>query len=328
MKLQKLYIIDMLILFILLAGCSDHYSYDLQTVADEIVSSESSIDETKIKKNIIMNTHGLTEPTKQDLLQLSTLWYEFRLQMSPDTDPTADFKSSKFMTGLKSFLSKRESLTLSPQELGNLLCQNDICSVEKPYFIGEKQYTIRVIGYNADLYVQLMTDKPLQSKWTFVQCWNEDEFYFTTLIDGNYCYFRDFIPLMLEDKLNILITGQNMYSGSYPIFLKTFELGKDGFYPSKLFPTQITQSSDIVLYNTIGLNDFPKEDKWLLNTDGSCLYVVRGWKDNEDRVRFWNTNCLLDEENNTIEIMASELDEQRKLSIIFNGNKFVINANK
>jgi hypothetical protein len=324
MKLHKLFIINLLLLLTVLTGCSNHYSYDHETLTNEIESSQSKKNENKIKNTLYMDTLGLTEPMKQDLLQLSTLWSEFRQQISADADPTEDFKKSQFLIGLKDFLSKRESLALSPKELGQLLCQNDIYSQEKTYFIAEKQYNIRVIGYNADLYVQLMTDKPIQSKWTFVQCWNEDEFYFTTLSDGDYCYFRDFIPLIIADKLNILITGQNMYSGPYPIFLKTFELGKDGFSPSKLFPTQITEDADCVMYNTIDLNNFHRENKWMLYTDGYCLYVERGWKNNEEPVQFLSTNYILDEENNKIEIMAAELENQKKLNIIFDATKFVL----
>jgi hypothetical protein len=245
------------------------------------------------------------------------LWKVFDQARRGDRDPTNEFKNSQYLLKLKTFLSKRESLALSARQLGVLLDQEDYYSVDKMMTVGDKTLHMRVIGYNLNFYEQVMTDIPgIKNKWIFIQCWDEEAFYFTTLSDGDIHYFVDFMPLEINHKLHILITGEASLYYPYPSFVWAFHLEEDGFYPSEIFDSHAYENKTYRVYSHTKFDNSLYEAKWMFHTNGSYLFAEKGQMDADNRIGLIKITCEVDEEQKIITFISNDM-EGGKTSIRF-----------
>lgn len=298
----QLTIVTILFSIISLCGCNSAPKREVVTVEVNTLESEA-ID------SLYINYPNLSNNVKEEIINLNSLWNDFKFQMSPDKYPIEDFKNSEFLLKLKEFLAKRESLDISATELGRLISQNDISSLDKTYRVDGKEYHFNVIGYNADLYVPIMTDIPMDSKWIFIRCWNEDEFYFTTLSEENYYYFEDFMIVESEGNINVVVSAQDVSKCPYAERVMSFRLDDKGFTQSELFPKE--NKSD---------------GKWFIDSSGDYLTV--GNENNESSNVHSAVNCEFNQEKSCIIFSKENVEEEKTvLSLWFNGEKFQFENN-
>ena len=249
---------------------------------------------------------------RNEVINLRSLWKAFDEARQGHIDPTNNLKNSKYLLELKSFLSKRESLALSDGKLGDLLAQSDYTAVDKTMVAGGEEFHIRVIGYNVNFYEQVMTDIPsVKNKLIFMQCWNEDSFYFQTLSDGDIQYFVDFTPLEINNRLCILITGNACPYGPYPAFVWSWRLEEEGFYPNNVFDSHPYENEEYRLYGDAVFNTSSYQDKWMLHTNGSYLFAEKGKKDDDNRINLMNIECEIDDENKRISFISTDLQGEK-----------------
>ena len=254
----------------------------------------------------------LEENLRNEVISLRSLWKAFDEARDIGVDPTNHLKNSKYLLELKRFLSQRESLDLSAGKLGYLLDQSDYSAVDKTMTVGGKEFHIRVIGYNVNFYEQVLTDIPsVKNKWIFVQCWNEDEFYFKTLSDGDIMYFTDFMPLQINNKLYIIVAGNACAYGPYPSFIWAWGLEKGSFYPSDVFDSNPYEDKEYVLYNNAAFNTGAYETKWMLHTNGSYLFAEKGKKGADGCINHINTDCEIDDKNKTISFISTDVQGEK-----------------
>jgi hypothetical protein len=254
----------------------------------------------------------LEDSLKNEVLNLRALWKIFDQVRRGDRDPTNDFKNSQYLLELKTFLSKRESLALSARQLGVLLDQEDYYSVDKMMTVGDRTVHMRVIGYNLNFYEQVMTDIPgIKNKWIFIQCWDEEAFYFSTLSDGDIHYFMDFMPLEINHKLHILITGEVSLYYPYPSFVWAFSLEEKGFYPSEIFDSYPYESKTYSVYSHARFDNSLYETKWMLHTNGSYLFAEKGKMDANNRINLIKITCEVDEAQKIITFISHDLEGEK-----------------
>ncbi len=272
----------------------------------------------------------LEDSLRSEVLNLRSLWKVFDQTRQTDRDPTHDFKNSKYLLALKNFLSKRESVALSANELGYLLTQADYSGIDKTIRIDGRELHVRVISYNVDFYEQVMTDIPdIQNKWIFVQCWNEEEFYFKTLSDGDIQYFHDFIPMEINNMLYILMSGYALPYYPHPPFIWAWRLEDENFNPAPIFDNTPYENEDYILYNHAVFDTFSYHTKWMLYTDGSYLFAEKGKKDTEGQIRLMHIQCTVDEENKDILFISTDLQgKETVIRLVLVNDQFKIAYDK
>lgn len=144
-----------------------------------------------------------------------------------------------------------------------------------------------------------------------MQCWNEDEFYFKTLSDGDIQYFTDFMPLEINNRLYVLIAGNACPYGPYPAFVWAWRLEKEGFYPSDVFDSSPYENEEYILYNNAAFDPSSCETKWMIHTNGSYLFAEKGKKNAENRINLMNIECEIDQENKVISFISTDLQGEK-----------------
>lgn len=198
--MKKIYIITAVFVFIFSAV----YGY-ISTCEFEDVKENVQIEELKTydTENVLETSYNINKKTKDYILNLYNTWIDFKENINQNKNPENDFKNSEFIKTLKEYFSSRESLEVSIEELCFLINQRGFDYIEKNCTVNNKNYTVRVICYSANLDVQAVTDLPVKNKWVFVQIWNDEYFKGYTVLEGGYKFLNDFQINVLEDKINL-----------------------------------------------------------------------------------------------------------------------------
>ena len=273
----------------LLSGCRDgtggnDLSQDQETEnVTEALASENpygkqeadfSIAEQKIKE-LRQGYPNMGAGLIEQMGTLYELWVRFDSAKRNDIDPSGDFLRSDYLAGLKSFLASRDGLTVSINDLAHMLGQSSMKAMEKTIMYEGRDYHIRVIAYHPNYYVQAITDiADTSDKWAFVQLWNEDAFYFTTLSDGDIHAVSDFAPMITEHKLGIVLMGKSWTSWPQPSFLWAWRFREETFEADSLFAYITGETDEYEAFETLRFDEAVPR-KWTFHTDGSLLLVER-----------------------------------------------------
>ena len=279
---------------IFLFGCS----------ADEAenVETHENMEYNGIEEKL-QNYPKLDSSIKEDVRQMYYLWCDFNENISQNKDPSEDFINSGFINKLKEFFSLKESLSIEPDDLGRILSQNDLFHIDRETYINGKKINVRAICYTADIFVQAVTDKPIKSKWIFIQYWTDKDFNCYVLSDGDYYYLDDIKLYEHNGKLNALVCTET--TGEIPrsknIWSLKFEDGKiqkgDAF----------AQRDESLQPETFGIWDI----KWRGDLLSVCV-------DMED-VEFSFNSPVCRFEGNNIKFSYTEIDGSiYELDIIYN----------
>jgi len=249
----------------------------------------------------------LDEKLKEKIAELQNLWKKFESSKRDDMNPTNDFHNSEYLSKLKELLSERDSINISISDLSYILWQNALVSFSETVSLDNNEYNIRVIAYTADFYTKVLTDIcDVKNKWIFIQCWNDNEFYFSTLSDGNIHTAKGFIPIIDKGKLNIILSGYSCPGYPMPPFIWSWRLEDDGFQPCKLFEQD---KNDMKKYEIVRTIDYynSKQKKWTLHTDGSYTFVEK--RSSAPESELWTTDY---------EALSVEADNEKE-AFIFTG---------
>ncbi len=176
-----------------------------------------------------------TQSDSEKLSKLKDLWLKFKENVNPNEDSSEAFANSEFINELKKYFSSRESLKISPSEFGRKILQNDLTYIEKSIEIEGKKHSVRAICYNADIYVQAMTDAPINSKWIFVQYWTEEDFYFYIISEGGLLFLDDMVLTEVDGKLFSIILTSATEGIPNPNYVWSFSLDKNGINETSVF---------------------------------------------------------------------------------------------
>lgn len=198
--MKKIYIITAVFVFIFSAV----YGY-ISTCEFEDVKEDVQIEELKTydTENVLETSYNINKKTKDYILNLYNTWIDFKENINQNKNPENDFKNSEFIKTLKEYFSSRESLEVSIEELCFLINQRGFDYIEKNCTVNNKNYTVRVICYSANLDVQAVTDLPVKNKWVFVQIWNDEYFKGYTVSESGYNILNDFNINVVGDKINL-----------------------------------------------------------------------------------------------------------------------------
>lgn len=198
--MKKIYIITAVFVFIFSAV----YGY-ISTCEFEDVKEDVKIKELKTydTENVLETSYNINKKTKDYILNLYNTWIDFKENINQNKNPENDFKNSEFIKTLKEYFSSRESLEVSIEELCFLINQRGFDYIEKNCTVNNKNYTVRVICYSANLDVQAVTDLPVKNKWVFVQIWNDEYFKGYIVSESGYKFLNDFQINVLENKINL-----------------------------------------------------------------------------------------------------------------------------
>lgn len=303
------------------AGCSyiKPSSMQIEIVEDVYYREEASDSRIKDIK--------LSEEVKREVLRLKELWNQFQKEPELMIDPIETFKQSEYLEELSDFFEKRESLEITIADLGWILEQYGLEAFEKTIDIDEKQFNLRVINYAVDLPVTVKTGGvDLHNKWIFVQCWNEEEFYFSTISQGDIHVVYDFIPIVREDKLHIILIGQS--SPSYPRipFLWAWSLEKDGFRPSHLFDLEVIEEEAYRITHDIDMYNRESSEKWEIHTNGAFLYIEKESSPYKNEFLPWDYLNIIYEAYEKDRMGAFIISDQEgeELSIILQENQVIL----
>ncbi len=202
--MKKIYIITAVFVFIFSVVYGYISMYEFEDVKEE-VKEDVKIEELKTydTENVLENSYNINEKTKDYILNLYNTWIDFKENINQNKNPENDFKNSEFIKTLKEYFSSRESLEVSIEELCFLINQRGFDYIEKNCTVNNKNYTVRVICYSANLDVKAVTDLPVKNKWVFVQIWNDEYFKGYTVLEGGYKFLNDFQINVLENKINL-----------------------------------------------------------------------------------------------------------------------------
>ncbi len=192
----------------------------------------------------------------------------FQNQLSQNKNPLQDFMESDFLKDLESFFGSRESLKINPVELESILGQDSLWYRDSEIAAGGRMYKLRVIGYAVDFYVQALTDRAMSNKWVWVQCYDDESFYFSALSEGNNFYLEDCITLEWNGNPAVILMGKEMSSIPYTVDLKAFCMKGDSFQRAELFP-----KGDRKLY---------RDSVWTVSSDGYTIKVAISEERNRD----------------------------------------------
>ena len=314
-------IIFFIILTMLFTGCNN-FDQEITNQDQTEVLSDKEVE----PEELILLEGNLQKEVKH----LRTLWDAFDQSRRNDKNPIEELKNSKYLLELKAFLGRRESLALSEVQLGYALCQPDYHVVDRAFILKDQIWHVRVIGYNVNFYEEFLTDVlAVKNKWIFVQCWNEEAFYFKTISDGDIHYFTDFMPLIINDKLHVLIAGNACPYGPYPAFVWAWRLEKEGFYPSNVFDYLSNENKTYILYPNASFADPHCEPSWMFHTDGSYLFAERGELDKEKQVNLVNVVCEIDEASRSLIFISTNVcGKQESIRLSFTENHFKVSVNR
>lgn len=329
--MKKIILVYMIVLFF--AVCLNQLRIkDNENIKYEISKDVKDYEEIELSNSKSIDFTSLDESLEKSIRELYMLWMKFNNGKMDHIDPTEDFSDSEYLKHLKEFLSKRESLKVSKYQLPILLEQQDMEFIDKTVKIGEKEYFIRIIGYTVDLYVKATTDiVDIKNKWIFVQCWNDDEFYFTTLSDGDVHSVVDFIPLDINDSLCIVLKGEDYIAYPHPPFLWAWTLTEDGFYPCDLFHLNLGETDQYLIYDKTNFSNNLSDGKWLFYTDKSFLLVEKETADIDSKIRppeYLNVKCETDEETKAFTFTSLNWEgvEESTIKVVLINNRYVING--
>lgn len=229
---------------------------------------------------------------------LEGLWMDFKENMPQDRNAEDDFRNSDFTGELKKYLDTKDSVKLSEQELKDMLGQTDI-----HLFDGSAGgYSIRLICYNADLYNKAVTDAPVKNKYTFLQIYSDNEFYFKTLYDGDYYYTSDFI--VFESDNDIFITAVSEYCMQFPnlIEIKTWKFSNGSIAEANVFDS----------YNSEG---------WSIEGGPSSIRLGRLYRQGASFAEISGVSYIVDRNKNEVKFISG--DETLRLS--FDGKRYTLN---
>ncbi|PKM51395.1 MAG: hypothetical protein CVV02_07260 [Firmicutes bacterium HGW-Firmicutes-7] len=313
-----------LIIIFIFTGCKKNFFVDEQNL---VIENQNLV---QVDKSDLFNNYpDLEDSLKSKISELNLLWSNFNDEKNDDIDPTEDFHNSEYIKKFKNFLGERDSLAVSQNALKKLLGQYGLESIDKTIQIGEKEYNIRVIGYNVDFDVKAITDHvDIRNKWIFIQCWNEDEFYFRTLSDGGIHSVTDFIPLEINNMVHIILIGYS--SPGYPKapFLWGWCLGEDGICSSDLFNWRSIETDKYFIYDNVNLANSHCKQKWTFYTDGSYLFVEK--RSAAKASELWpsdylNVYCELDEENRMFSFISRGREGiESTIQVKLVNNQFVV----
>lgn len=311
-------------LFFLLYGCSNKEDIKIKQV-----SSAKKVTDEKTKEicQIVYDNYAYLEDNiKDEIIKLSLLNNDFKSKIKEDLNPAEDFRNSEFISELKSFFNSKDSLEIEAQELNIAFPDNYFFSVTKKFAMDGKKYTIRVIGYWMNLDVRVLADSPIESNWIFVQCWNEEEFYFSTVSNGDVLYFNDFMPLEVEGKLNLVLSGY-IFSYSHPQFLSCWQLENNQFEPSPLFSEIKGENNYYKVYDIIEEKEFLYEPKWILRRNDTFLYANKMITNERKKVQMINFDCMLFEKDSKIKFYSDYNGKDKsELIFFFDTNKFLLES--
>ncbi len=273
--------------------------------------------------------YRFNESIKYKLSDLISLWEDFDSSKLDTKDPTDDFQRSEYLIKLKEFLSDRESLNISISDLSQILGQNNLKDFTKKAVVDNNEFNIRVISYNVDYYVQAITDYVgLPNKWIFAQCWNEDEFYFNVISDGDIHTVDDFIPFELNGTLRIILMGSSFPSYPRPPFLWAWKLGDKGFEPSHLFKLNPIETKFYDVITDISFQEHIQR-KWTFRTDSSFIAVEKRTSLEESKVMpsdyLW-VSCNTDDEGKSFSFATQNHNDTIRLML--QGEKYIVVTSK
>ncbi len=320
---------------LLLTGCTNlenHFeeyygaSSENQHFEQEFIYNEK----TDEPEDLFANYPNLNENLKDQLSKLSLLWKKFDEGKNQEIDPTEDFHKSDYIAELKKFLAKKESLEVSENILASILEQHGFETFGKTILVNEKKLNIRVISYNVDYYVKAITDHVgLKNNWTFIQCWNDEEYYFATVSDGDMHITDDFLPLVVDGNLDIILVGHSFPGYPQPPFLWAWQLGSNGFKEINLFNLSHDETDRYLIDNIVDFFTSINENQWTIHTNGSFLFVEK--RSAEEGSDSWtsdylNISCEIDETKAGFTFTSIDRtgNEDSTIRIKLKNNKFIV----
>jgi hypothetical protein len=270
-------ILFLLAFTMLLAGCMPgNQSYFEDVTADDEAYELYYAQDDALYTDPLANYNYLDESLKTQLRELQRLWKEFDDNKNPDADPTQDLHNSGYIAALKVFLSQKESLEVSGFDLMWILGQYGYSATDKTIMLNGIEYTVRLISYNVDHYVRAITDFvwPL-NKWIFLQCWNEDDFFFEVISDGDMHSAYEFYPVYVDGTPNIIIAGYSFPYYPQPPFLWAWRFDTDGFTQSNLFAFEPMETDNYYIYNSIDYDNNQCRFVWTFQTNGAFITAER-----------------------------------------------------
>ncbi len=278
-------------------------------------------------EDLLKNYQYLDEGLKNQLRELHSLWKKFDNGKSQDIDPSEDFHNSEYKAELKKFLGQKESLAVSGYDLARILDQPGYMATDKAILLSNgKEFNIRVISYLVDYYVQAITDfVGLKNNLIFVKCWNDDEFYFTVVSDGDIHTAYDFFPLEVDGELHIILTGKSFPYYPQPPFLWDLKFDTDGFTKGDLFDFGNTETKKYYIYNNVDFDKNKCLTKWTFQTDGSFMTVGRSDESNQPS-ELLRVNCEVLEDGQKFLFTGSDNINEIKpdIQIVLKNKAFVI----
>lgn len=267
--MKKLYAV--LLIILVLTGCN----LDSFLIEEDMDFIEEISDTENKRKDPLENYPKLDENLKAQLRELYGLWGEFYSVIRHDVDPSEDFHNSKYLAELKNFLSKKESLAAS-NELRWILEQGGFKSMDKQIILSNgKDYNIRLIIYIVDYYTPMISHTLVPNKLAFIQCWNDDNFYFTMLSESDVHTVLDFYPMEIDGELHIILLGKTFPFYLHTPFLWAWRLDAEGFKQSEVFNFKSDERDKYFIYDSVDIDNNLCLLKWTFHTDGAFIMVER-----------------------------------------------------
>ncbi len=310
-----------LLCVILLCGCTKQ-NFDSKNAVDEInimVPSPSN------QQNSLKNYSNVNNNIKNEITKIKKCRTDFEVTRNTNIDPCKNLATSTFMVSLKAFLSKKESLAVSSAILWDVLDETDYVAMDKKVVVHGEELNIRIISYCFPIWEQVDTDiEGLNTKWIFVQCWNENHYFFKTLVDGGTAYLIDYMATVIHHELTLVLNCRLMVYYPRPITLYAWKLSHDEFIPAILFTDMNKEGSRYTTHHQL-IESPPFTDKWDFYTNGAVLFVAKGEFVEELGIVGADVSCELDwGADSFILSSVDQRDVTHTVHVRFSNDKFII----
>ncbi len=267
---KRIWVIILSMIFIGMLSACEYEETNIEDIEKETFATNN--------RNNMDDLSSLDEYSRSSISELRRLWSEFEQAKYIDEDPTALFKKSEYLSKLKSYMSDRRCLAVTPSELSVYLNQYGFDGSEKIIEINGISCTVRVISYAVDYYVQSLTDIPdTPNKYIFVQCWNENEFIFQTLSDGDINVATDFLLAAvdndtgIDEHMQLLLYGYSTEYYPHPTFVWGWRMEDMCFVEHDISDMMEIDAHDYVI--TSFQENTEQYRKWIIRTNGPFVRV-------------------------------------------------------
>ena len=295
-----------LLLILFLTGCQMHL--EKPEVSEQEKTAMKSVEEKTISAE-----EEKGKPADERISALAQAWEDFTHRKHNETDPTDSFYQSTFYLGLKEYLADPVSLQVPIKELAWRLGQNDLKSMEFPLEYKGKDYTMRVIGYGADFYVQGLTDLAMENKNIYVQMWNDKEFYFHVLYERSHYSLLDAMAVNDGDGLTLFVSGERCSRYPRTQYVSAFRLSQNTFESVSFSMDSVGNDADV--YHSFGAVKF-RQQRWSFWRDGSSMSAVYCTDPSDEFLGRIYVSILLKPEDDSIHFLCYD-EENRPREKVF-----------